>query len=143
MTLTEKQIDYIANSLEFYGMASEDLRNDVLDHICTYIEEGDFSDFDDAYRQAVAKFGGQYAFGSLQRETFLMTGLKGILRLRIALYASAFAGIVPVLTGMLFKIMHWPFASILLCVGVMVIALVFLPLFFYTRYKEHHRKMVS
>lgn len=143
MTLTEEQIDYIATNLEFYGVESEELRNDLLDHICTYIESGDFFDFDTAYRDAVQKFGGYSAMGNLDRDTYLLTTFRQNLRRQKWLQALGLACAVLLSVGALFKFMHWPLASIIACLGFVVLILGFLPMYFYQRYRNYHKKMIA
>jgi hypothetical protein len=38
MTLTDNNINYIATNLEFYEIKDVDLKEDLIDHICTHIE---------------------------------------------------------------------------------------------------------
>ena len=49
-------------------------------------------------------------------------------------------GAAIVLVGALFKIMHWPFAGLMLPIGTAIAIFGFLPLFFYTSYKEQVEK---
>jgi len=136
MILTEEQIDYIATNLEFYGVAQNSLKEDLLDHICTYIEESNCTNFDTAYKEAIQNFGGHYAMGRLQQQTTLMVVLKkDLLRLRIV-YATGFLAAFILSNGILFKIMHWPWAGILMFTGFVLLNFVFMPLFFYRRYKN-------
>ena len=39
MTLTEKQIDFIADDLENRGLTFDDLRAELVDHVCCMVEE--------------------------------------------------------------------------------------------------------
>lgn len=39
-------------------------------------------------------------------------------------------------TGFMFKIMHWPYASILMLIGFALLSFGFLPTFFYGRYRQ-------
>ncbi|MCC6818248.1 MAG: hypothetical protein IT245_05110 [Bacteroidia bacterium] len=41
-------------------------------------------------------------------------------------------------TGILFKLMHWPGANIMILLGITLLNFVFLPLYFYKKYKEVH-----
>ncbi|MES2485510.1 MAG: hypothetical protein V4581_06120 [Bacteroidota bacterium] len=136
MILTDTQIDYIATNLEFYGVAQNGLKEDLLDHICTYIEQSTHTGFDEAYKEAIQNFGGHYAMGRLQQQTLLMVVLKKQKLRQKAVYISGFIAAFLMSTGSIFKIMHWPGASMLLLVGFVVLNLIFLPLFFYHRYKR-------
>ena len=143
MSLTEEQIEYIATNLQFYGVNSEELREDLLDHICTHIESGNHSDFDTAYDEAILKFGGYSAMGKIERDTYLMVTLKKNLRRQKVVYLFGFISTFTLLLGTLFKIMHWPWASILLFIGFFVLFFGYLPLYFYQRYKVFYRKQIS
>lgn len=141
MKLTDEQIEYIANNLKFYGVKSEELKEDLLDHICTYMETGDFTDFDTAYKAALKEFGGHYAMGNIQRETYIMTTFKKNIRIQRLIYITGYIVATLISTGFIFKMMHWPGASILLTIGFAILILMFLPVFFYRRYKSSERKL--
>lgn len=143
MTLTEEQIDYIAANLQFYGVESEDLRNDLLDHICTHIENGSFVDFDTAYNDALQQFGGYSAMGSLERDTYLLVTFRQNLRRQKWMEILGFIAAALLAVGGLFKLMHWPMASIITCLGFLVLILGFLPMYFYQRYRNYHKKMIA
>ena len=70
MILNEEQINYIAENLSFYGIKSDDLKEDLLDHICTEIENSSQTDFSIAYQKAIKKFGGYNSLERLQEKTF-------------------------------------------------------------------------
>lgn len=141
MTLTEEQIEYIANNLELYGVASGELREDLLDHICTFIETGDFTDFDAAYAQAMEQFGGHHAMSSIQRETYLQVSFRKALRRKRTLLILGLAASMLFMTGVLFKVFHWPGAMILLALGFLIVILLLLPLYFWQRYKSTERRL--
>ncbi|MCW4469865.1 hypothetical protein OGH69_12870 [Flavobacterium sp. MFBS3-15] len=143
MILTEEQIEYIANNLQFYGLASDELRSDVLDHICTHIESGNFKDFDTAYNSAIQQFGGYQALGSIERDRYLMVSLKGTLLRQKLVNVTGCMSAMLIMIGILFKFMHWPGASITFFVGCLIFILAFLPLYFYQRYKNYHKKIIS
>ena len=143
MTITDEHIDYITTNLEFYGVQEGNLKDDLTDHICTYIEHGDFCDFETAYNEAIIKFGGHYAMGSLQRETYLMVLFKKTRQRQKLIYASGFLAAFLLSTGSIFKILHWPLASILLLAGFVVLNFIFMPVYFYSRYKTSGNKIYS
>lgn len=143
MTLSDQQIEYISTNLEFYGVTSQELHSDVLDHICTYIENNEFEDFDSAYNQAIQKFGGYAAMSAIERETYLLTAFKkNVVRQKIV-YISGFLASFMIFTGLLFKFMHWPYANIITFTGSLVLILIFIPVFFYHKYKLSYQKSIS
>lgn len=143
MILSESQIEYIAANLQHYGVREEALREDLLDHICTHIEEGEATDFELAYRDALQKFGGQYGIFALQQHTFYLVSLERSQTRRKVLYTAGFIAAFFISSGSVFKFMHWPGASIMLVVGFTVMNLIFLPVFFYHRYKSQNNTYSS
>lgn len=55
---------------------------------------------------------------------------------RKSMYVFGFIGIIILLTGVAFKAFHWPYAGILLGVGVLIISFFFLPLIFLALYRK-------
>lgn len=143
MILTDEQIDYIATNLEFYGVSQGELKDDLLDHICTYIETGQFDDFTSAYKAALQQFGGHHAFSSIQRETFLEVHLKNYLKRKKVTYIAVFITVLFFISGAVFKIFHWPGAMILLLFSFISLALFLLPVYLVQRYKNAERKFTS
>ncbi|WP_159802039.1 hypothetical protein [Flavobacterium sp. MK4S-17] len=143
MQLTEDNIEYISNNLDFYGIIEPELKEDLLDHICTYIENDNFNSFESAYQEAVQKFGGQYAIGRIQHQTFIMVSLQSKLKRKRVLYITGYLTGFFISTGSIFKIMHWPVASILIVLGFITFNFTFLPLFFYHWYKNSMEKQYS
>ncbi len=143
MILTDEQIDYISASLEFHGITTEELRNDLLDHICTYIETTNCIDFETAYKEALMKFGGYSGMGKLERDTYHLVTFKSSIRRQKFVYIFGFLASFIMILGVLFKIMHWPWASIILFSGFLLLLFGYLPLYFYQRYKLFYRKSVS
>ncbi len=141
MIVNEEQIEYIATNLEFYGVRSAELKEDLLDHICTYIETNEFPDFATAYKAAIQEFGGHYAMNNIQKETHAMTTIKKSLRLQMLVYIIGYISSTLISTGFIFKMMHWPGASILLASGFLVLIVLFFPAFFYHSYKSSERKL--
>lgn len=141
MKLSDKHIKFIENSLELYGIKSEALKEDLLDHICTYIENQESNDFDTLYQEALQKFGGYSSFQNLQLETTLQKFASQAIRLKRVLHGVGTIAALLISAGLLFKWMHWPYASILLFSGFVLLILVVIPLYFYDRYKSSIHKL--
>ena len=141
MILTDNQIEYIEANLKFYGVASEALREDLLDHICTFIEKSDGSDFETVYQQALQRFGGYSVLAGLQKETHCQLYEKQNIRRKRGIYFSGFLAAFLLSTGVLFKLFHWPFAGIILFLGFIAMNIILLPLFFFQRYKNAIQKI--
>ncbi|MFK7749661.1 MAG: hypothetical protein AB8B65_14790 [Kordia sp.] len=143
MILTDQNIDYISKNLELYGLKNQELREDILDHICIHIENSEATNFELAYQAAIQKFGGYLNINHIQTETNVQLYFKASknrmkLSFAIELLTSMF-----ILTGCFFKIMQWPYAGLILFSGFALLILLALPLYFYTRYKEKLLKYQS
>ena len=136
MQLEEKHIRFIEKSLTLYGVQSESLREDLVDHICTYIESQDATDFDALYQEALQKFGGYASFQNLQLETNLQKFTKERVVLNKLKFTLGGAMVLLLVLGMLFKIMHWPYASSFLAGSLIVFGFGVLPVLFYARYRR-------
>ena len=136
MTLNDQHIQFIENNLKLYGVTSKDLREDLLDHICTYIESQDATDFDKLYQEALQKFGGYASFQNLQLETNLQKFTKERSVLNKLKFALGGAMVLLLVLGMLFKIMHWPYASAMLVGAILIFSFGILPVLFYGKYKR-------
>ena len=140
MQLEEKHIEFIEKSLTLYGVKSESLREDLVDHICTFIENQDSNDFDALYQEALQKFGGYTSFQNLQLETNFQKLTKERVVLNKLKFTLGCTMVLLLVLGMLFKIMHWPYASSFLTGAILVFAFLLLPVLFYARYKRSIHK---
>ncbi|WP_168196994.1 hypothetical protein [Flavobacterium alkalisoli] len=52
-------------------------------------------------------------------------------------YVAGFLAFFLIGNGILFKIMHWPSASMQLCMGILLLNLGYLPAYFYNKYKAN------
>lgn len=140
MILTDQQIEFIEKNLKLYGVSSADLREDLLDHICTYIEAKDSSDFDSLYQEALQKFGGYSSFQNLQRETHLQKFAKDIITINKVKFSFGFIVILFLVIGLVFQMMQWPYANVWLLGAILVSVTIILPIHFYTKYKKSIHK---
>ena len=136
MTLNDEHYSFIDKSLKLYGVQSDELRQDLVDHISTYIENHEGDNFETLFEQALQKFEGYANFKHLQLETQLQKFASGRLRSKAWLYSLSCIAISLTLLGGLFKIMHWPGASVMLCVGILILFAGSIPLFFFGKYQE-------
>lgn len=135
MNLTEQHIAYIDNNLTFYGITSKDLKDDLLDHICTYIESSDSDNFDVLYQEALQKFGGYSSFQNLQRETNHQKFAKQLLTFNKIKVTVGFFVILLLVMSLVFQMMQWPYANAWLLAAIALSVLVILPIHFYTKHK--------
>lgn len=140
MELNEKHIVYIENSLSLYGVDDKDLREDLVDHICTYIENQDSGDFNILYQQALQKFGGYASFQNLQLETNYQKLAKEIIAINKLKFSAGFIVIVLLVMSLVFQMMQWPYANAWLLGATLVSVLFILPVHLYANYKKSIHK---
>ena len=136
MELSEKHITFIENSLTLYGVENKDLREDLVDHICTYIENEESNDFNKLYQNALQKFGGYTSFQNLQLETNYQKFAKEIVTINKVKFSSGFMVILLLVMSLVFQMMQWPYANAWLLGAIVVSIVVVLPVHFYGRYKK-------
>lgn len=138
--LTDEQIDLIAEDIRVRGVFSQSLQEDLLDHICCFIEEQDDErPFDEIYRLALDAFG-QSGLQGVQDETLYLINRPYLTKMKKIAFVSAGLSAVALIGGAMFKIQHWPGANMMLIIGILVLAMFFIPYFFYVQMKEQTEK---
>jgi hypothetical protein len=136
MELLEKHITFIEHSLSLYGVENKNLRDDLVDHICTYIENEDSNDFNKLYQNALQKFGGYASFQNLQLETNYQKFAKQIITINKVKFSFGFMVILLLVMSLVFQMMQWPYANAWLLSAIVISVLVILPIHFYAHYKK-------
>lgn len=138
--IIEDQLHRIRNDLVAKGLTYESLQDDILDHLCCMIEEklDEGDDFESSYGEIMSEIEGD-TFSNLQHQTLLLLDHK-FQRMKRITYLLGLLGSLLTITGALFKIMHWPGASIIMLLGFMIVVLGFLPLYFILSYREQTEK---
>ncbi|KAB2913297.1 MAG: hypothetical protein F9K23_17470 [Bacteroidetes bacterium] len=135
MELTTEQIAFIRNDIAQRGITMPALADSLVDHICCAIETGTETDFTIAYRNAIVAFG-ENGLHETQQKTFFLLTYKKVIFMKATMYLLAYIAVFLCSTGLLFKMQHWPGASIMFVLGIVILNLGFLPLFFYDKYKR-------
>ncbi|HTF06081.1 MAG TPA: hypothetical protein VK826_18755, partial [Bacteroidia bacterium] len=140
-SLTDEQIDVIADDIRIRGVFTQSLQEDLLDHICCFIEEqpDDERPFEEIYRLALDAFG-QKGLQGVQDETLYLINQPYLSTMKKFAYITGSIASVSLVAGALFKIMHWPGASFMLILGTLVLSMFFIPYFFYVNLKEQTEK---
>ncbi|SDM31407.1 hypothetical protein SAMN05421823_11256 [Catalinimonas alkaloidigena] len=135
MELSSDQIDFIGRDVRRRGIVLDDLAESLVDHLCCTLENGTESDFDRAYAAALEAFG-QRGLVQVQRETFVFLILKRKIAMKKAMYLLGYLATCLTIMGMMFKLLHWPGANVMLVVGLLLLSFGYLPLYFYDRYQQ-------
>lgn len=135
--ITDDQIDFILDDINAKGVTIEEVRYDLLDHICCVIENempenGDFYKF---YEYILPRFFKE-SLREIQAETELLLKFKDYYAMKKSLYISGLASAILTLAGATLKTFHLPGAGIMIVLGVVLFALVFLPLMIALKFKD-------
>lgn len=122
------------------GLTFEPLLDDLLDHVCCRVEEcmEGGNDFESSYSQALDSIG-EGRLAEIQHQTFLNLDKK-FQHMKNFTYVFGLSSAILTILGSFFKRMHWPGAGIMITVGMMLIVLVFLPLYFISNHREQSER---
>lgn len=138
--LTDEQVDLIAEDIRVRGVFSQSLQEDLLDHICCFIEEQDDErPFEEIYLLAMDAFG-QSGLQGVQDETLYLINRPYLTKMKKIAYFSGGISATALVLGALFKVQHWPGANIMLIAGTLLMTFFFIPYFFYTQFTEQTEK---
>ncbi|CAG5087852.1 hypothetical protein [Parvicella tangerina] len=135
--ITDDQIDFILDDIYAKGIKTEEVRYDLLDHICCVIEHempenGDFYKF---YEYILPRFFKE-SLREIQDETELLLKFKDYYTMKKSLYISGLASAILTLAGATLKTLHLPGAGIMIVLGVVLFALLFLPLMIALKFRD-------
>lgn len=136
MELNETQVELVSAYIRQNGVAQDGLHDDLLDHICTSIEnrirQGD--PFEDAFLHTVKLFG-PGGLMQVQQDTFqILTEINA--PMKKVIFTFGLTSTFLLLAGTIFKLMHWPGANIMVVLGAGLLALAYLPLILHFKLKE-------
>ena len=132
--------DRIRSDLVRLGLTYDRLIDDMLDHVCCMVEEymDQGSDFESSYHQVIDSIG-EKSLPEIQHQTLLNLDKK-YQRMKNFTYLFGLSSAILTILGSFFKRMHWPGAGIMITVGMVLIVLVFLPLYFISKHREQLEK---
>jgi len=138
--LSLRDIALISRDVSSQEIIFPHLADELIDHICCDVENEmqNGMSFHDAYNIVRGKIG-RRRLKEIQEETLYAVDTK-YKNMKQTMKISAIAGTVLLGFSALFKIMHWPFAGILLTLGGFVLAFVFMPSALTVLWKETHNR---
>jgi hypothetical protein len=141
--LTLHHIDQISQDLSRQEIVYSHLLSDLIDHVCCDVEfemQNGLS-FSEAYSRVKQKIG-KRRIKEIQEETLYAVDTK-YRYMKNTMKTSAIAGTVLLGFAALFKIQHWPFAGVMMTLGALILAFVFMPSALGVLWKEtHNRKRI-
>lgn len=139
--ITDTQVDFILDDIERRGVITEDVRYNILDHVCCIIENEMDSDmnFNEFYRNTIARFY-KKELGEIEEETQVLLTFKNYYAMKRTLKISGITSIILIMLGVTFKSMHWPGAGIMVVLGLAFFSLIFIPLNIILKFKDDKAK---
>jgi hypothetical protein len=138
--LSLQHIDQISHDISREEISFSHLLEDLIDHVCCDVEyemqKG--KNFNDAYKTVKEKMGPR-RIKEIQEETLYLVDTK-YRNMKNTMKISGVAGTIMYGCSALFKIQHWPGAGILMSLGAIVLAFVFLPSALSVLWKETHNR---
>lgn len=136
--LTLNNIDRISADIKKQEITFSHLLDELIDHVCCDVENEMKKglSFADAY-QKVKKRMGPRRLKEIQEETLFAVDTK-YRKMKNTMKISGIAGTLLLGFAAIFKIQHWPGAGIMLDIGALTLAFVFMPTALGVLWKETH-----
>ncbi len=137
--LSLRNIDQIATDIRREEITFSHLIDDLIDHVCCDVENEmqHGLDFIQAYRKVKQKMGSKRRLREIQEETLYAVDSK-YRKMKNLMKFSAVSGTILFGFAALFKIQHWPGAGIMMTLGALILAILFMPSALVVLWKETH-----
>ena len=135
--ITDQQIDFIISDFAKRGVVLEDLRDNLLDHMCCIIEN-DMTESDDFYQfyETVLPRFFKRNLSEIQIETENLLRFKNFYTMKKTMNITGVLTVILTLLGSIFKTMHWPGAGVMIVSGGALFSLLFLPLLIAIKFRD-------
>jgi len=128
-SITDEEIEFILDDIAKKGIVTEDVRDNILDHVCCIIENELKSkvDFNEFYSNTIAKFY-KKELSEIEVETKNLLTFKNYYAMKRTLKMTGSLSIVFIIIGSILKVQHLPGAGLTLILGFGIFSLLFIPL---------------
>lgn len=138
--LTDRELEILNREINKQGLTYTQLQKELLDHLCCDIEakmdEG--IEFLIAFEEVRKKLEND-RIQKIQEETLLLINQKYRMMKKFMYILGTIAPSLLIL-GAIFKLQHWPGASILITLGTFLLAAVYLPVFAMVSIRDTRKK---
>lgn len=136
MRLTEEQESLVQERVLSENFHLKELADDLIDHLCCYLEqEGkEDQDFERQLEKAIETLAPEGLI-SLEKRTLLLLNPTKILIMKRFLFTFGLLSSIAITLGVLFKLMSWPAANMLIFGGSLTFLFIFLPFWTLDRFK--------
>jgi len=142
--ISDEYVDEVIRTVDDSSLKDHSLKDDLVDHLCCLIElqmkKG--SAFENAKAYALEQTAPN-GLNEIQQETIFLLNYSKIIFMKRLTYTLGFIFSAAWILGIFFKLMHLPFAMILLFGGGTGLAFIFLPLMLINKYKQLMREVLS
>jgi len=140
--VTEAQVEFILKDIEARGVVLEDLRDNLLDHMCCIIEEemDEKEDFEVFYESVLPRFFKENLM-EIQVETDNLIKFKNFYNMKKILKISGIATVFFTTMGAILKTFHLPGAAMAIVLGGFTFSLIFLPLLIAIKFRDEESKV--
>lgn len=140
-SLNEHQIDFILDDIKKNGIGIEDLQLNLLDHICCIIENNleENGDFEQFYFKTIRTFY-KKELVEIEEETKALLIFKNYYKMKKVMLVSGIWASLVLSSGIVFKFLYWPGASVQIILGIFTLSFIYLPLLFILKIKEKKAK---
>ncbi|KAA5545716.1 hypothetical protein [Adhaeribacter rhizoryzae] len=144
MKLSDEEIAFISAEIDKSNISMQELKDDLLDHFCCFIEHEKKKglSFAEAYNKATVQICPD-GFAQLEKETLFLLNAKRIILMKKLMYFIGLISSMSISIGWLFKLLHWPGGGELFTYGFLGFVLLFLPLLAIDRYKLNLQAALS
>ncbi|MEZ5072478.1 MAG: hypothetical protein R2751_16310 [Bacteroidales bacterium] len=139
-SLSDQEIRQLSREIEESGLTYTALQKELLDHLCCDVEARMETGFD--FRravEAVKKDMGADCIRQIQDDTLHLINQKYRI-MKKSMYIIGTIAPALVILGSIFKVLHWPGAGIALTIGLVLLALVYIPVFVTLRIRDTRKQ---
>ncbi len=140
-SISDQQVDFILDDIAKRGVSTEDVKYNILDHVCCIIENemSDEMNFNEFYRNTIARFY-RKELGEIEEETQQLLTFKHYYAMKKTVKISGITAIILILLGIILKALHLPGAGLGIVLGLGFFSLIFIPLNVVLKFKDNKEK---
>jgi hypothetical protein len=140
--LNPQQLDTIIAGVDESELSMQELRDDLLDHLCCIVEEEmqAGTDFNSAYQLALDRLCPNGA-REIERDTIFLLNVQKIIRMKKLTYIIGLVASISVSIGYFLVLMNWPIGREIFNYGFLSLVLVFVPMLAYEQLQKSSDKV--
>lgn len=139
--ISDDEIEFILDDIAKRGVETEDVRYNILDHVCCIIENEmpQGKDFYEFYKDTIARFY-RKELREIEDETRELTTFKYYYAMKRTLKITGLISVLLIAIGSILKWQHLPGAGIMLFSGFIIFTLLFIPLNIIMKFRDDKEK---